>query len=265
MRTICMLLLIELICGCAARPPERPPLTIDRPNLRIMTYNVNFGGAGMNDAVAAIAEADADIVCLQETTRAWERQLRHGLGTIYPYMEFRHSGGAGGQAFLSRFELQEISYVKETPGWFPGWIVKVNTSAGAVQLVNVHLRPPLSERGSVTPSAYFGTGSIRREEVQLLAQKLDPSAATLVVGDFNENDSGEAVAWLRQHGFTDSLRQFDSRSNTWEWRTSLITVRGRYDHILYSPNLQCVDARVMRRGASDHFPVVAVMVRSAKE
>jgi endonuclease/exonuclease/phosphatase family metal-dependent hydrolase len=154
-----------------------------------------------------------------------------------------------------------VAYLKETPGWFPGWIVKAKTPVGVVQVVNVHLRPPLSERGSVTPSAYFGTGSIRREEVRLLSEKLDAGAATLVVGDFNENDSGKAVAWLREHGFADALRQFDSSANRWEWRTSVITLRGRYDHVLCSKDLKCMDAGVMRRGASDHFPVVAVMVK----
>ena len=242
-------------------PAERPQATVNGPNLRMMTYNVNFGGAGMDLALAAIAEADADLVCLQETTPAWEQELRRALAGIYPRMEFRHTGGAGGQAILSKYELEEVAYVRETPGWFPGWIVKAKTPVGVVQVVNVHLRPPLSERGSVTPSAYFGTRSIRREEVRLLSEKLDAGAATLVVGDFNENDSGKAVTWLREHGFADALRQFDSRTNTWEWRTSVITLRGRYDHVLYSKDLKCMDARVMRRGASDHFPLVAVMVK----
>jgi endonuclease/exonuclease/phosphatase family metal-dependent hydrolase len=226
-----------------------------------MTYNVNFGGAGMDQAVAAIANADADVVCLQETTPAWEQELRRALSGIYPHMEFRHSGGAGGQAFLSKHELQELAYVSETPGWFPGWIVRAKTPLGVVQVVNVHLRPPLSDRGSATPSAYLGTGSIRREEVRLLSEKMDDATPTLMIGDFNENDSGKAVSWLRQHGFTDALRQFDGSANTWQWRTSVITLRGRYDHVLYSHGLTCADARVIRKGASDHFPVVAVITR----
>ena len=129
-------------------PAERPQATVDGPNLRMMTYNVNFGGAAIDLAVAAIAEADADLVCLQETTPAWEQELRGALAGIYPRMEFRHSGGAGGQAILSKYELQEVAYVRETPGWFPGWIIKAKTPVGVVQVVNVHLRPPLSERGS---------------------------------------------------------------------------------------------------------------------
>src|SRR5258705_5225817 len=86
---------ISLTAGCAAMPAERPQATVNGPNLRMMTYNVNFGGAGMELALAAIAEADADLVCLQETTPAWEQELRGALAGIYPRMEFRHTGGAG--------------------------------------------------------------------------------------------------------------------------------------------------------------------------
>src|SRR5688500_11470235 len=145
-----------VVAGCAARPKDRASGPVEGPSLRVMTYNVNFGGAGMELAVAAIAEADADLVCLQETTPAWERVLKRALAQTYPHMQFRHSAGAGGQAFLSKFELEDDAYVRETPGWFPGWIVKTKTPIGIVQLVNVHLRPPLSEHASASPSAYFG-------------------------------------------------------------------------------------------------------------
>src|SRR6266480_4414441 len=131
MKFYCLLLLLMAV-SCAAQQTQRPIPPLDQHSLRILTYNVNFGGVAMHQATAAIAEADADIVCLQETTPSWENVLRRDLSTIYPHMEFRHSGGAGGQAFLSKLELQEIAYVTETPGWFPGWIVKAKRPAGIV-------------------------------------------------------------------------------------------------------------------------------------
>jgi hypothetical protein len=70
-----------------------------------------------------------------------------------------------------------------------------------------------------------------------------------------------AIAWLKDHQFTDALPQFDRNANSWEWRTSLIALRGRYDHVQYSSEFKCFDARIMRRGASDHFPVLAVMAK----
>ncbi len=51
--------------------------------LRVMTYNVNFGAPAREAAVDAIAEASADVVCLQETTPEWEELLRQRLSERY--------------------------------------------------------------------------------------------------------------------------------------------------------------------------------------
>jgi endonuclease/exonuclease/phosphatase family metal-dependent hydrolase len=232
------------------------------PTVRVLTYNVNWGGVRPDLAVAAIREADADVVCLQETTPEWETYLRGELADGYPHVMFRHSGGAGGLAFLSRHRLDDVEYV-ETPGWFPGWLVRAETPIGAVQFMAVHLRPPLGENGSVSVSGYVRSRDVRVREVQTLHGRLDSLAPAVILGDFNENASGEAFWWLIDRGFADAVAPFDAQAYTWEWRTSLVTLRNRFDHVLVSPHLRCVDARVMRAGASDHFPVIAVLGRSA--
>ena len=229
--------------------------------MRVMTYNVNWGGARPDLAVAAIREADADVVCLQETTPEWETYLRGELAGTYAHVMFRHSGGAGGLAFLSRGRLEDVEYI-ETPGWFPGWLVRAETSIGAVQLLAVHLRPPLGENGGVSVSGYLRSRDVRVREVQTLHARLDASAPAVILGDFNENESGEAFQWLIGQGLINAIAPADGQTHTWEWRTSLVTLRNRFDHILLSPNLRAEDARVMRAGASDHFPVVASIGRS---
>jgi endonuclease/exonuclease/phosphatase family metal-dependent hydrolase len=63
------------------------------------------------------------------------------------------------------------------------------------------------------------------------------------------------------------LRSFvrrDAYAPTWEWQTSLITLRRRMDDILYSPELHCASAQVVRGSASDHFPVEAVFTREVR-
>lgn len=242
--------------GCAAhvRQPEAPT----GPAVRIMTYNINYGGYHADLSVEAIREANADIVCLQETSPQWETYLRAELGAMYPHMVFRHSYGAGGQAFLSKCKLEQVEYMESHAGWFPAWIVVADTAIGRVQILNVHLRPPLSEKGSVTVSSYLGTGGIRLAEIEQFAARLRPGLPTVVCGDFNESDSGGAVEWLVKRGMTDSLREFDRRTNTWAWQTSVMTLRNRYDHVLYTKDLYCYSSRVIKAGASDHFPVVAL-------
>ena len=256
-----VVVLYVLSCaGCARTAPQQAhvaPVPVG-PTVRVMTYNVNWGGARPDLAVAAIREADADVVCLQETTPEWETYLRGELVGTYPHVMFRHSGGAGGLAFLSRNRLEDVEYI-ETPGWFPGWLVRAETSVGPVQFLAVHLRPPLGENGGVSVSGYVRSRDVRVREVQTLHARLDAALPAVILGDFNENESGEAFRWLTDQGFSDAVASVDGKTYTWEWRTSLVTLRNRFDHILLSPHLRTQNARVMRAGASDHFPVVAVV------
>lgn len=252
------LFLIFAVTGALGCRPLRKPQHPTGPHVAVMTYNVNFGGPRPDLAAAAICNANADIVALQETNPAWERCLRPRLEGQYPHVRFRHDGGAGGMAFLSKWPLREKGYGRPKAGWFPGWVVEVETPAGRVQFLNVHLRPPVSDRGSVGIGPYLSTKKIRLLEIQALHKQLEQGKPTIALGDFNEDDSGRAVAWLRRQGMIDALREFDRRTNTWRWRTSYVALRDRLDHILHSPELHCLSARVMNAGASDHLPLVAV-------
>ena len=85
----------------------------------------------------------------------------------------------------------------------------------------------------------------------------------LVAGDFNDNPNSRVVEWLERKGMINALSQIDRRTPTWEYRGSVVSLRRRMDHIVYSPELHCCSARVLRAGASDHFPVEAVSAKQA--
>jgi len=140
-------------------------------------------------------------------------------------------------------------------------VLVTETPIGPVQVANVHLRPPLNEQGRASLVSYFRTGDIRRKEIREIHRDVDPELPVLFAGDFNEHEKGDAVGLLRDLDFVDALSEFDRYTNTWEWNvgpSSLCKLRNRYDHILYSPRLRCLQARVIRGGASDHYPVLAV-------
>ena len=254
-----LVLLTLLACfGCI---PVRYPEVPAGSHFRALTFNVNFGGPGPELAARAIEESAADVVSLQETTPAWEKFLRGRLGGRFPHMIFRHGGGAGGQAVLSRWPLKPGEVVHSTVGWFPAWIVTAETPVGEVDLLGVHLKPAVSSRGGFSVSAYMSVGPIHVEEMKTFHRKLTLRRPTVVMGDFNEGDGGSAIEWLEEQNFTNALREFDLKTPTWEWRTGLVRVTKRLDHILYTPELYCLESRVFRRGASDHWPVLAVFER----
>lgn len=247
-------LVLVLLCGCSATRVAKTP---SGPHVRVLTYNVNWGAPRPDLAIEAIRRADADIVCLQETTPQWEQYLRDYLPE-YRFAEGRDSKSrtGGGLAFLAKTPAEEVAYIPSETGWFDGWIMKFHTAIGPIQVLNVHLRPPISDGGSWV-SGYFTTRDDREQEMERFHRQREAHTPLLVAGDFNDHEDSRVADWLKKQGLTNALPQFDRYSPTWKWRTSLITVKRRMDHIFYSPELDCTAARVISAGASDHFPVEA--------
>lgn len=259
---ICALLLVLLPTGCrSVRAPEQPAV----PHFRVMTYNVNWGQPTPQLAVDIIRRERPDIICLQETTPQWEKYLRGALAREYPHMSFRSSEGraGGGLAFLSRTPISEVAYVPSDTGWFDGWVTQFGTPAGPIQILNVHLRPPVSDGGSWV-SGYFTTGDDRDRELQRFYGKTRRNVPLIVTGDFNDGEASGVVRWLQKKGMRNALPEFDRSTPTWQWQTSVLTLRRRMDHIVYAPELYCYGARVIPGGASDHFPVIATFGRKTR-
>jgi endonuclease/exonuclease/phosphatase (EEP) superfamily protein YafD len=256
MNRLIIALLIGLLCGCRSTREAQTPAGA---HVRILTYNVNWGAPRPELDAEIIRQSGADIVCLQETTPAWEQFLRGTLGREYSFVEFRESKGrmGGGLAFLSRVRAREVAYVPSDTGWFDGWIVAFDTAVGPVQVLNVHLRPPVSDSGGWA-SGYFSTADDRVRELERFYAQRRPAIPLLVTGDFNDGENSPVLRWLEKKGLVNALPQFDYRTPTWEWRTSVVTLKRRMDHVVYSPELRCCSARVIKAGASDHFPVEAV-------
>ncbi|MBI5533265.1 MAG: endonuclease/exonuclease/phosphatase family protein [Deltaproteobacteria bacterium] len=252
-------LLVALACAglgaCSAGHLQPRAPTPGKPHLTVMTYNVNYGIACDEPTTEAIEKSGADAVFLQETTPQWEACLRDRLSATWPHMAFHHGPGAGGMAVLSKLAFDDKESIPSPIGWFPGWRVVLHAPLGDVQVLQVHLRPQVSDSGSYV-SGYFSTGHYRKAEIEQYAPTLDPSIPALVAGDFNEQN-GAAIRHLRDQGLRDVLEDF-KLGPTWRWPTALGTLRMKLDHMFYSTRLSPIDARVLEAGRSDHLPVIAV-------
>ena len=167
----------------------------------------------------------------------------------------------GGLAFLSRFPTHEVAHIPSDTGWFDGWIMEFKTAAGPVQVLNLHLRPPISDSGSWI-SGYLSTGDDRLREMERFYNHRRADLPMVVVGDFNDREHSRVIEWLENQGMVNALPEFDRSTPTWQWRYGIVSLSRRMDHIVYSPQLRCCSARVIRAGASDHYPVEAVFARS---
>lgn len=256
---ITALIMIVLGAGCTTLPP--PEFSPDQPCLKIVTYNVNWGFVEPQNVVDFISKTDADVICFQETHRHWETLLKTQLKERYPHCVFKEWSGAGGIAIMSKYKLYSVKLLPPTEGWFPALLADIQTPIGLIQVLNVHLRPPLSDRGSASVSAYRKSSDIHLKELHGFLTNTDAKKPIIITGDFNEHENKKAMQWLLEQGFTDTLSTYDSYSKTWKWNTSYgITLNNRYDHIVISKHLQCTGARVTQVKASDHMPVLAVIV-----
>ncbi|NLF30576.1 MAG: endonuclease/exonuclease/phosphatase family protein [Planctomycetes bacterium] len=228
------------------------------PSICVMTFNVNWGMPRAAASVEAIESSGADIVCLQEVQPQWEALIRARLGERYPRMLFHHAPHpAGGLAVLSRGPLTWRAVVTPPSGWFPALLVQAETAIGSVDVLNVHLRPSVADDGRTTLGAIIQSPHIHRREIRQIMDAAGPDRPLIVCGDLNENDNGAAVMWLTDRGLANALPRFDTTSPTWHCTRGRVCLTGRYDHIFFSSDLDCLAAGVLPCRSSDHSPVTA--------
>jgi endonuclease/exonuclease/phosphatase family metal-dependent hydrolase len=254
-------LTVLVFAGCASGGEPTTPSPPGAAQLRVLTYNMNFGVAGDPAGVEAITSASPDIALLQETNDAWEAVLK---GTL-PYARFqgpKNTWVAGGMGVLSKWPITSIEQLDTDAGPFFAWRIIIDAPGGPIQLLDVHLHPPMDTKSGSWVVGYFSTRSVREAEAKDHVAKLDRSLPTIIAGDFNEEDEGKAIAVFRERGFASALPRFRPDADTWQWPVGDTTLKFRLDHILFEEkSFRAIAADVVDKGRSDHAPVWADLVR----
>ncbi|MBU0551717.1 endonuclease/exonuclease/phosphatase family protein [Myxococcota bacterium] len=252
-----------LSCTSAVARGARAP-TPGEAHLKVMSFNVNFGLGGDPATLAAMALGEADIIALQETNARWARSIEAAYGEAYPHRRFIDAPAAGGSAILSRYPILKHQRLSPKAGWFAASLSLIDTPLGPLQLLNVHLRPAVSNSGSFV-MGYFTTEHIRVAEITDFLEAVDPTLPLIALGDFNEEPGSAALARLitarKMHNL---LPDFYPKATTWRWRMYGLDFTAMLDHILISPELEALSAEVLSAGRSDHLPVLATLVRAAR-
>ena len=231
-----------------------------RGDLRVATYNLNFGLAGEATTTDAVLGLDVDVLLLQETNAAWEDVLSTRLRERFPHQHWIDAEDypAGGLALLSRHPLRDVERSESEIGWFPALAATVETPAGPMRVVDLHLKPPVSSAGSLLVG-YFSTPSERAREVRAhLARLLRPDLPTIVAGDLNEARGG-SIDVLSAAGFDDAVARHLGRAATWRWRVGPLTLREQLDHLLVDERFDVIAIAILAAGSSDHLPIVATL------
>ena len=244
------------------------------PKLRVATYNVH-GCVGMDKQRSesritdVIASLNADIVGLQELDQNRARSAAvDQAGAIAKQLGWHHffhpamrrAEELYGDAILSRFPIT-VRNVAELPGNAPWYCretrgitwAEAETPLGRVHIMNSH----------------FGLGRYeRRLQAELLTGgewlgSVPAEAPVIVLGDFN------SVPWSRAYRIIERKLHDVRRlvASSFSFRTYPTAFPAlAVDHIFISEAFKPTSMHVHRnapaRVASDHFPLVADLVRS---
>lgn len=226
----------------------------------LLTFNILTGGAPADDALAAIAAAAPDIVCLQELTPKLAAAFVERLGGTYPHRIFeprRHTQGIG---IASRLPLSDTRILTLDLPYLPVAAARVNLAGGHVNLACVHFIPPHSGFGQTDDlvQLYEDNRAIRVGQARRLLQHMDGAGGpAIVLGDFNEWPGQAALNTLQDAGFTDACHTRRSRCGpTFPGHVVPLPALFRVDHIL-GRGVSFTDTAVLQAGGSDHYPVAA--------
>lgn len=249
------------ITSIASAPRAHAPPVLATGALRVMSYNVNFGLEGDPAAIAAIEQAHPQIVLLQETSDAWRDALVTGLPRFTHHRFVPPTDlPAGGMGVMSIYPIVSVEQLPSVGGPFFALRIVIDAPGGRIQLLDVHLRPPMSDGGSWVVG-FFSTRDVREREMSWHAQRLDPTLPTVIAGDFNEEGDGLALAVTDRLGYTDAVAQWAGKTRTWEWPVGSLTLRFQLDHILHDARFTTTGAGIVEAGRSDHKPVWADLER----
>ncbi len=240
-----------------------PSVASRSSEFRVMTFNINGGNDRPDRVIAAIRQAQPDIVALQELNPDIAAALERDLKNEYPHQALDPRWGVTGMGVISRFPLRRTD--AQMPGDY--WvgdpqIVKIDTPGETITLVNVHALPPVGPRDRMT----WSVGERERQAQAIAALAQNRRTPLVVVGDMNATPFHRAYRILESELIDAWQNHGNGAGFTWpagERRLMGIPIPAwlvRIDYVFISNDLTCTGASVGPwDGVSDHRPVMATI------
>ncbi len=197
--------------------------------------------------LAALREADADIVMAVETDAWWHEQLRP-LESTHPHTCHHPRDNTYGLLFFSRLPLDgcQVKYLLDDD--VPSLHTRIALRDGRtwVRLYGLHPKPPAPAESK--------TSARRDAELLIVGKEIERSEApTIVFGDMND------VAWSHT---SELFRRISGLLDPRVGRGLLPTfhadhalLRWPLDHVFVSADFKVVDMKRLGHVGSDHFPI----------
>ncbi len=218
------------------------PKDVSEGALRVVTHNISALNSSTRQTAAALLDADADLVAIEEIEGASRTVINDAFAADYP-----HVADGGTVGLWSKHPIRASERLDLGLSWPRALRAVVETDQGQVAVYVVHL-------ASVRVGVLGFTSSQRDTAVRLLADEVaaDPVRQVIVMGDFNGSSYDRAMTPLLDEVRSAQRVAGQGFGFTWPARFPM----ARIDQILVR-GLQPRSAWVMDRTGSDHRPVAA--------
>jgi len=222
------------------------------PRLRLLTCNVHSSALDRHALALQIAQAQPDVVALQEWRPQFQREL---FGSGWYCL-------TGGEIFLaSRYPIIRPGEVVGPEAPNEGFAVRCElvTPAGLVPFFDVHLASPHTSFEAVLGAGRAGREQVReniaerrRESETLSRSAAEAGPAAVLAGDFNLlRDSAIYRQWWT--GFADA---FWSAGSGFGYTYYAGGTAVRIDHVLTGKGWRCTKCQVQPSVGSPHRPLL---------
>jgi len=235
-------------------------LTASAAEFRVVSFNVNLHNKALEETIKRIAEQDADVVLIQESTDRFERAARRLLHDTHPHAWFAGEdlASGGGFAALSRFPVTDRKFIRRSTGAFGAQKFDVTVGGETVQFVNIHLNPAGRPRPHDRPAAIHAMMLNNKPQVLELRNILKQcrtNAPTVISGDLNSHSSQSAYKQLTSRGFIDAHLSVNAKAKgipTWRMTLEGTRLQARFDYVFHNDRLKTTAFRVVENELSDH-------------
>ncbi|MFI1864395.1 endonuclease/exonuclease/phosphatase family protein [Streptomyces jumonjinensis] len=211
-------------------------------DLTVVSHNVDEANPDPVRTARVLADADADVLALEELPARAAEVYERELAADYPHHEVR-----GGVGLWSKHPLREVEEVPIMP-WTRAVRATVRTPEGPVAVYAAHLA---SVR--VHPAAGF-TADRRNEAARALAAavRAEPLPRVVVLGDFNGTAQDGALAPVTSQLRSAQREAGDGFGFTWPAAFPVV----RIDDV-YVKGMTPLSSWTLPATGSDHLPVAA--------
>jgi vancomycin resistance protein VanJ len=242
-----------------ARIAPRPSGT----RLRVMTYNVKWGFRDADAVLANVAQANPDVILMQDSAGATEGKLAALRKPGWSELRLDQ------YTVLSRYPLAQPAAQWLTPEHDHECLRCVlRIGSRDVTLYDVHLITPRWALGSFADNSAEGTldieqnANLRELEAFTLAGHIPSEKGPLILtGDLNAPVQSGACKSLFRAGLRDAYSEAGwGYGYTYGQSTALERPYMRIDHIMVSREWAVLNCREGASRGSDHSPVIADLV-----